>query len=293
MKPAPFDYVAPTTIQEVVALLQKHDGEAKLLAGGQSLVPLLNMRMARPELLIDLRHVQGLEYLREEADGFAIGAMTTERAVEFSDAVKRRNPLLHAGVCLIGHPQIRNRGTIGGSISHADPSSELAAVSVAQDARMRVTGPAGVREIPASEFFVTYLTTALGSAEVLTEVRYPYMDPAVGWSIQEMARRHGDLALAGAVSLLEADASGRCARARVVLFGMAATPVRAHGAEERLVGSDLGDAVLDDAAGRCKDAIEEPLSNQHASAEYRLHLTQVLAQRTLVEARSRLGGRKR
>jgi CO/xanthine dehydrogenase FAD-binding subunit len=161
MKPPPFEYEAPTTIQEVVALLQQHDGEAKILAGGQSLMPLLNMRFARPTALIDLRRLTELDYIREENGTLAIGAMTTKRSVERSDLVKSRQPLLHASTTWIAHPQIRNRGTVGGSMAQADPAAEYPAVALALDAEFVIVGPDGQRSVAASDFFVTYLTTAL------------------------------------------------------------------------------------------------------------------------------------
>jgi carbon-monoxide dehydrogenase medium subunit len=287
MKPPAFDYAAPATVGEAVSLLEQHEGEAKVLAGGQSLMPLLNMRLARPGLLVDLGRVTGLGYVREIDGGLAIGAMTTQRAVEHSPLVASRNPVLHAAMRFIAHPQIRNRGTIGGSLAHADPAAECPAIALAMDAELRVTGPAGERRIPAADFFVTYLTTALAPAEVLTEVRFPALPDGSGWSFMEVARRHGDFALAGAVATLALDRGGRCAAARLVLFGVGSTPLRARAAEDVLRGEKPSSALIDEAAARAAASLEEPLSDVHASGEYRRHLAGVLARRSLAEAAGR------
>ena len=287
MKPPPFDYVAPATVGEAVSLLAQHEGEAKVLAGGQSLMPLLNMRLARPGLLVDLGRASGLDYIREDADGLAIGAMTTQRAVERAPLVASRNPLLHAAIRFIAHPQIRNRGTIGGSIAHADPAAECPAIALATDAELRVVGPSGERTIPAADFFVTYLTTVLAPTELLTEVRFPAFPDGGGWSFMEIARRHGDFALAGAVAIVTLDRGGRCASARLVLFGVGSTPLRARAAEDALRGEKPSEKLFEHAAGKVTAVVDEPLSDVHASAEFRRHLAAVLARRSLAEAAGR------
>lgn len=223
MKPPSFEYAAPSTVEEVVALLQQHDGEAKVLAGGQSLMPLLNMRFARPTAIIDLNRVDGLSEIREEGGRLVIGAMVTKRAIERSELVKSRQPVLHAATLWIAHPQIRNRGTIGGSMAQADPAAEYPATAVALDAEFVVVGPGGPRTIRAEDFFVTYLTTALDENEVLTGVHVPVLPAGTGWSVQEVARRHGDFAMVGAVVTLRREGN-RCSEARVVLFGVGAIP---------------------------------------------------------------------
>jgi carbon-monoxide dehydrogenase medium subunit len=288
MKPPPFEYAAPDTVEEVVALLQRHAGEAKILAGGQSLMPLLNMRFARPTALVDLRRVAGLDGIREENGRLIIGAMTTKRTVERSQLVASRQPLLHAATRWIAHPQIRNRGTVGGSMAQADPAAEYPATAVALDAEFQLVGPNGARSVAAEDFFVTYLTTALDENEVLTEVRVPVLPDRTGWSIQEVARRHGDFAMVGGVFLLGIDAGRRCSSARIVLFGVGPTPVRSRDAEQLLLGEAPGEAVFAVAAAKVDEAIDEPLSDVHASAEYRRHLAQVLTRRGLAEAAGRV-----
>jgi carbon-monoxide dehydrogenase medium subunit len=289
MKPPAFDYAAPTTVDEAVALLQQHAGEAKILAGGQSLMPLLNMRFARPTALIDLRRVAGLDDIREQDGSLVIGAMASKRKVARSKLVKSRQPLLHAATLWIAHPQIRNRGTVGGSMAQADPAAEYPAVAVALGAELRAVGPGGERGVPAEDFFVSYLTTALDENEVLTSVRLPAFPERNGWSIQEVARRHGDFAMVGAAITLGLDGSGRCCDPRIALFGVGPTPLRARDAEQVVAGEAPGEAVFAAAARKASEAIDEPLSAVHASSEYRRHLAQVLARRGLAEAVDRAG----
>jgi carbon-monoxide dehydrogenase medium subunit len=289
MKPSSFDYVAPSTVGEAVSILEQHEGEAKLLAGGQSLIPLLNMRLARPEVLVDLRRLAELDYIREADGGLAIGAMTSKGALERSSVVKDRQPLLHAATLLIGHPPIRNRGTIGGSMAQADPAAEYPAVAVALGTEFRAVGPKGERTVAAADFFVTYLTTALEPAEVLTEVRVPLLADGAGWSVAEVARRHGDFAMAGAAVALELDGSRHCSEARIVLFGVGPTPVRAREAEGGVNGEGPNEKLFEQAGQKASEEIEEPLSDIHASAEYRRHLARVLTRRGLAEAVARAG----
>ena len=284
MKPPSFDYAAPRSVGETVSLLKQHEGDAKILAGGQSLMPLLNMRLARPGLLIDVARVDGLDYIREEDGGLAIGAMTRQRSVEHSELVQRRFPLLHTAILHIAHPQNRNQGTVGGSLAHADPAAELPATALAVDAEFRAVGPAGERRIKAADFFVTYLTTALEPTEVLTEVRFPELPPRTGWSFVELARRRGDFALTGVVARVTVDAGGRCSAAQLVLFGVGATPMRARRAEQRLVGQQCEAPLFEHAGQTASAEIEEPLSDVHASAEYRRDLARVLTRRALAEA---------
>jgi len=286
MKPPPFEYEAPSTVEEVVALLQQHDGEAKILAGGQSLMPLLNMRFARPTALIDLGRLTDLDYIREENGTLAIGAMTTKRSIERSELVKSRQPLLHASTAWIAHPQIRNRGTVGGSMAQADPAAEYPAVALALDAEFVIVGPDGRRSVAASDFFVTYLTTALEENDVLTEIRVPVLPERTGWSIQEVARRHGDFAMVGAVATLRIS-GGSCEDARVVLFGVGSTPQRATAVEQALIGQTASEALFASAAEKADDGLEDTISDVHATAEYRRHLAQVLARRALAEAAER------
>ena len=287
MKPPSFEYEAPTSVEAAIALLRDNEYDAKLLAGGQSLMPLLNMRMTRPALLIDLARVPGLDYVEEKGDALRIGAMTRQRTVELSDVVRKRHPLLHAALLNIAHPQNRNQGTIGGSLAHADPAAELPALALTLDAEMRAFGPNGERTIGASDFFVTYLTTALESTEILIETRFPTLPARTGWSVMEVARRHGDFALAGAMSTVTLDDQGRCAATRLVLFGVGATAVRARKAEQMLAGERPEAALLERAGRAVAEEIDEPLTDVHASADYRRDLAGVLGRRALAEAAAR------
>ena len=293
MKPARFEYAAPDTLSEAVSLLQQHaDEDVKILAGGQSLVPLLNMRMARPDLLVDLNRIEELQYIREEGDWLAIGAMTRKRAVEESELVRRRQPVLLAATQLVAHPQIRNRGTVGGSMAHADPAAEYPALALALDAELRALGPGGERTIAAQDFFQSYLTTALEPVEVLTEVRVPVLAAGTGWSFVEVARRHGDFALGGAAATLRLDPGGNVSEARVVLFAVGPTPIRITQVEEMLTGERPAEALFQEAGRRASQEIEEPLSDVHATAEYRRNLAGVLTGRALREAVERAGAER-
>jgi CO/xanthine dehydrogenase FAD-binding subunit len=290
MKPAPFDYVIPASIEEAVSYLANEDVDTMVLAGGQSLVPLLNMRMARPEMLVDLGKLDGLDFIRETDDGgLAIGAMTTKRSVEHSSLVQNKQPLMHAATCLIAHPQIRNRGTVGGSLAQADPAAEYPAVSLILDARIKAVGPDGERTIPASEFFFTYLTTALQEGELLTEMWLPAFPATRGWAFKEVARRHGDFAMAGSAVTLDLDSSGRCQSTRVVVFALGDTPLRIEKVENAINGQAPSDALFESACLGIAEGVEEPLSDVHASEEYRAELAAVLTRRALREAVDRCG----
>jgi carbon-monoxide dehydrogenase medium subunit len=288
MKPAPFAYFDPSTVEEAVSLLEQQGSEAKLIAGGQSLVPLLNMRLARPTAVIDLNRIDGLSYIREDDGWLAIGAMTRQREVERSELVRTKQPVLYAATKLIAHPQIRNRGTIGGSLAHADPAAEYPALALALGAELRARGPEGERRIAADDFFVTYLTTALEPSEVVTEVRVPVLAARTGWSVLELSRRHGDFALAGVVALLTLAQNGTIEDGRVVLFGVAATPLRATAAEAMLRGERPGEQLFAETGRAASAAVEDGLSDVHASAEYRKHLVSVLTRRALAEAAGRV-----
>jgi len=287
MKPPSFDYEAPVTLDEAVALLAANEFEAKLLAGGQSLMPLLNMRLARPGLLIDLARIPGLDSIEDDGGGLVVGGMTRQRALELSPMAASKHPLLHAALLHVAHPQNRNQGTIGGSIAHADPAAELPALAVALDAEMDAHGPEGVRKIPAADFFLTYLTTSLTGNEILTAVRFPYLPPKTGWSFLEVARRHGDFALTGAIATVSLDGRGSIERARIVLFAVDSRPRRIGAAEALLAGQVPSVALFRRAGEAASAAIEEPLSDVHASAEFRLSLASTLVRRALAEAAER------
>ena len=293
MKPAPFDYYAPESIEEALALLARledEDVDAKILAGGQSLMPMLSLRVARPEALIDLRKLSSLDYIREDNGKIAIGTMTSKSAAEDSDLIRTKQPLFHAATQRIGHRQIRNQGTVGGSFAHADPAAEYPAVALALDMEMTVVSANGHRVIPAADFFVTFLTTDIDSTEILTEVRMPKLPAACGWSFQELSRRDGDFALAGAAVTMSIE-SGKCANARVVAFGINATAVRLQSAEQAVNGEQPGEAIFALAGSKAAEAVDEPLSDVHASAAYRRHLVQVMVSRGLAEAAMRAGGK--
>ncbi|HBZ72876.1 MAG TPA: molybdopterin dehydrogenase [Deltaproteobacteria bacterium] len=289
MKPPVFDYLAPRSVAEAAELLRAHDGEAKVLAGGQSLMPLLAMRLARPSLLVDLGRIPELDYVREDGGVLAIGAMTTKTTIERSPLVRERQPLFHEATRLIGHPQIRNRGTVGGSMAQADPAAEYPAAAIALGATMRTARPEGERSIESANFFLSALTTALGPGEILTEVRIPFLPRGTGWSVLEFSRRHGDFAIAGTVVTLSIEA-GRISSARIALFGVAATPLRVTSGEDALVGERPGQAAFETAAQKARMATEEPLSDLHASGEYRRHLAGALVGQALAEAAARARG---
>lgn len=286
MKPAAFEYFAPRNVEEAVALLNKHSDEAKVLAGGQSLVPLMNMRLARPGVIVDINRIGTLEYIVATPSALRIGALTRQRAAESSTLVADRCPLLRDALRLVGHAQIRNRGTVGGSIAHADPAAELTAVLTALGGDVTVRGRSGTRVIPASEFFVTYLTTALEAGELLTEVRFPTLPPGAGWSWMEISRRHGDFALAG-VGVVVNLRGGVITDVRIALTGVGPTPVRASGAERLLTGRAPSEGLWVEAADAVRAAVE-PDGDIHASAEYRRHVSGVLTQRALREALTRV-----
>ncbi len=286
MKPPQFAYADPTTVEEVLALLQEHGDDAKLLAGGQSLIPVLNMRLARPKVLIDLRRVEGLTYIREEDGHLCIGAMTRHVMVEKSELVRERQPLLTQTMHNIGHIQIRNRGTIGGSLVHADPSAELPAVMVALEATLVITGPDGVREVPAEEFFLMYFTTCVQAGELLTEVRVPVLPERTGYAFEELARRHGDFALAGVAATLTLAEDGTVADCRLGLTGVGMTPVRARDAEDLLKGKAPSPEGFAAAAQAVMGAVM-PDTDVHGTAEYRQQLAGVLTERALTKALQR------
>jgi CO/xanthine dehydrogenase FAD-binding subunit len=289
MKPVAFRYHAPATVDEALGLLAQHGGEAKLLAGGQSLMPLLNFRLSRPAVLIDLNAIPGLAYIREADGHVRLGAMTRQRVIEFSPVVARRLPLLLEATTLVGHLPIRTRGTIGGSLAHADPSAEYPAVVTALEGTVVARSPRGERTLRPAELFQSYLTTSLGHDEILVEVRLPAMPTGAGYAFEEFSRRHGDFALVGIAAMLVGDGS-RCSVARLATAGAGPVPIRLRSAEEILERDGLSDAAIDATARRAAELVQ-PDSDIHASAAYRRNLTRVLTGRALRRARARMGGR--
>ncbi len=287
MKPPPFSYHDPRTVGDVVELLGRLPN-AKLLAGGQSLMPMLNMRFVLPDHVIDLNRVDGLSFIREADGALEIGGMTRQRDLEFSDVVARRCPLMAQAIRLVGHRQTRNRGTLGGSLCHLDPSAELVSVAAALDATVLVAGPGGQREIAFAEFPVAFMTPSIEPDELLTAVRFPIWPKGHGWAFIEFARRHGDFAIVSAGALLVEDAAGKIQRAAVVIGGMGMVPIRAVELERALIGQVPDDRLLREACESCRklDAIEDV----HAPASYRQHLASVLSRRALEQARARLPG---
>ncbi|MEE9198288.1 MAG: xanthine dehydrogenase family protein subunit M [Dehalococcoidia bacterium] len=287
MKPASFEYYAPSELDEALSLLQQHGDDAKVLAGGQSLVPLMNMRLARPSIIVDINGISELEYInRAPEGGLHAGALARQRALERSSLVREISPLISEAMPLVGHFQIRNRGTIGGSVAHADPAGELSAICIALDGEVVLRSTEGERGVKAEELFVTYFTTAIEPTELLTQVRFPAWVPGRGWGFEEVARRHGDFALVGAIALVELDPNRACAWARITLFGVDGTPVRAIEAEESLQGRVIDQAALEGAAALVSDALD-PESDLHASAQYRKEVGGVMARRALAKALAR------
>jgi carbon-monoxide dehydrogenase medium subunit len=279
MKLPPFAYEAPTTVAEAVDLLAEHLDEASVLAGGQSLIPLLALRLARPEVLIDINGLAELSGISAIDGGVAIGAMTREYVAEESEVVAGAVPLLAAALPLIGHEAIRSRGTIGGSLAHADAAAELPAVARALDAEFVVRGPAGERVIPAAQWFEGYLTTARRSDELLVEVRFPAAAQGTGVSFQEVARRHGDFAIVGlAVSLVLS--GGVISDARLAFAGVSDVPVRAADAEDLLAGERPSAELFDEAARRATGGIDPP-ADLHGSSDYRKTVAAAIVRRGL------------
>ena len=284
MKPAPFLYFRPATVEEAVALLAEHGDEAKPLAGGQSLIPAMNFRLARPGALVDLNWIAELSYVRSQRDGLVIGAMTRQRTVERSEEARRVAPLVSEAMPFVAHPQIRNRGTVGGSIAHADPAAELPAVMLALEARFRARSHAGERSIPAGEFFKGALETALGPDELLVEIALSRRPPRSGHAFMEVARRHGDYALVGVAAVVTLDPGGRCGAARIALVSVGDGPALATRAAALLVGAEPTAAAIRAAADAAARQDIDPPADIHASAAYRRHLTAVLTRRALARA---------
>ena len=290
MKPAPFRYLAPKTLDEALDALSQFGYEAKLLAGGQSLIPTMNFRLAQPGVLIDLNRIATLGYIMPSgAGGLRIGAMTRQRQVEQAALVAERAPLLTAAMPNIAHVQIRNRGTIGGSLAHADPAAELPSVVSALGGTLVVQGPSGERRIQVSDFYVGLFATELAADEILTTIELPPKPPRSGFAIQEIARRHGDYALAGIAVHVEVDEQARCTVARLSYFSVGEGPVMATSAAALLLGERPTAAIIEAAAQQASTVDLDPPSDIHASARYRRRLAYVLGRRALSEAFGRAG----
>ena len=284
MKPAKFDYYAPTTLDEALELLARHGPDAKVLAGGQSLMPMMNLRLVRPAVVIDINRVAGLAGINQADGAITIGALTRQRQLERSSAVRDAFPVIAAAISHVGHFQIRNRGTIGGSLAHADPAAEIPALCTALDAEFVVAHSGGEQTVAAADFAIGPLVTALAPEQLLTQVRLPLL-PADGWrwGFREVSRRDGDFALVGAIAMLRLDADNVCREARITMFAVGDAPARMAAAEESLVGRVVDADARAEAAALVSEAVD-PGSDIHASAEYRKEVSAVMARRALEDA---------
>jgi carbon-monoxide dehydrogenase medium subunit len=280
VKPAPFEYHAPATVADAVGVLRDFGDEAKVLAGGQSLVPIMALRLARFDHVVDLNRIAELRGVERRNGTVGVGAMTRQAEVERDPVVADAVPLLARATPLIGHFQIRNRGTVGGSLAHADPAAEYPAVALALDAEFEVQSTTGSRAVPASEFFVSTFMTALDTDDVLAAVHFPVWGGRCGFAVEEVARRFGDFALTGAVCGVELDGEDRVARSAIAMFGMGSTPLRAPQAEAGLAGSSTGDVDVEE-VGRAAAAETDPPDDIHASAAYRRKVGGVVVARAL------------
>ena len=285
MKPPPFRYHDPRSVSDAVGLLAKLENP-KLLAGGQSLMPMLNMRYVLPDNVIDLNKIEALSYLREENGALVSGAMTRQRELEFSDVVAKRHPLIKEAILNVGHRQTRNRGTVGGSLCHLDPSAEIPTVALALDATITVAGPKGNRDIAMADFPAGYMTPSIEADELLTGIRIPAWPQGHGYGFVEFARRHGDFAIASAAALLQEDGNGKITRASLTVGGVAVVPQRMRAVEKALVGQIASEDVFRAACEECRKI--EAIADVHAPADYRQHLAAVLSRRALVAAHGRI-----
>jgi carbon-monoxide dehydrogenase medium subunit len=289
VKPAPFEYFSPQTLDEALALLAEHGSEAKPLAGGQSLIPAMNFRLATPTVLVDLNNLDGLSQIAERGDGLRIGAMTRQRSLERSQTVAQRAPLIAATMPFVAHAAIRTRGTLGGSLAHADPAAELPAVMLALDAHFTLQKRSGSRMVSASDFFVGLFSTAIEPGELLVEIDVPDLPSRSGVAFQEISRRHGDFALAGAAAVVSLDSAGRCTLARVALLSLSDRPVLAEHVSTALVGHPPSTEAIRTAAEAAAAHDIDPTSDLHASSAYRRQLAAVLTRRVLERAFSDAG----
>lgn len=287
MKPPKFDYFAPTDIADALALITEHGEDSRFLAGGQSLVPMLNFRVAAPSALIDLNRIAELQQVRVDDSGdLHLGAMTRTRQIECDPVIGAANPLLQAAASHIAHVQIRNRGTIGGSLAHADPAAELPGIALVCDALLHIAGPTGERVVPAEAFFESIFSTALADGELLTEIVFPAWPAARRWAFEEVSRREGDFAMVGIAAWFDTEDGNRITDARLAAIGAGDTPLRLPSAEAALVGN-IADAALFADAAQAGIADLQPGGDIHASAEYRREVGGVLIGRVLAKARER------
>ena len=286
MKLPPFEYACPTTLPEAIQLLSERDGDAKPIAGGQSLVPMLAFRLAQPTLLVDLRKLADLRGIKISAKGVTLGAMVRWREIEDDERLDAAHPLLKAAVAHIAHYQIRNRGTVGGSLAHADPAAEMPAIAMTCDAEIAVVGKSGARVIQAADFFQGALTTALTADEIIVEVRLPAWPAGRRWGFEEFARRRGDFAMAAAALFYDQSADGKARNAHVGVAGVADRPLRLPSAEDVLSGRAVDQATIAEAEGAASAAVD-PQDDIHANAAYRRALVGTMVERALKRAAAR------
>ncbi len=288
MKPPKFDYYDPEGLEEALRLIENYQRDGKILAGGQSLMPLLNMRLARPKVVVDINRIRELNYVRAVNGTIGVGANVRQRALQADSQIAERIPILRDAAKYIAHPQIRNRGTICGSIAHSDPAAELPALALALEAEMTLTSAKSARSVRAADFFQSFFTTALEPNEILTEVRFSAPPKDTAWSILEVSRRHGDFAIVGIVAALALDQDRRAvASARLVYFGVGPTPMRSEAAENALLGQPAEEAAFA-AAGEIAGRGIDPDNDVHASAEYRRAVAATLTRRALKAAHQKL-----
>jgi CO/xanthine dehydrogenase FAD-binding subunit len=288
MKPAKFDYYRAENIQHACTLLKEYGDDAKILAGGQSLIAAMNYRLARPEVLIDISNIDTPNRVIDEENGVRVIATTTQRFAEKDAGLRKRIPVLVDAIEHIAHFQIRNKGTVGGSIVNADPASELPAMSLLLDAEFEIQSASNKKVVPAEDFFITYMTTSLETDEILSSILFKAPPQTSGWGFHEVARRSGDFALAGSAAIIDLDADNKCSFARVTLFGVAATPVRGTEVEKALLGKQCSLELLKEAAVNVRDIID-PESDVHVTDEYRRNVAEVLTVRALEDALRRAG----
>lgn len=289
MKPPEFEYLRPSTVAEALAALEASGGDAKIIAGGQSLVPMLNFRLLSPTMLIDINRIIELNFLEEQPDGgLRIGALTRHHILETSDVVKRLFPVLNGAMAHVAHLAIRNRGTIGGSITHADPAAELPMMMLLLNAEIKVATPSGPRTIKAADFFIAALTSSVEEDEIVTEVDLPALPSGAGWAFEEVARRAGDFALAAVGVVLTAE-KGCVTHVRIGVMGVGDTPMRMDSAEAILFGQSCHGKTLDDVVKTVRENVE-PMTDLHASSDYRRHLIGVLVRRAVLIAWRRANG---
>ena len=286
MKPAPFEYHAPDSLEEALTLAQTHGFDGKLLAGGQSLIPVMNFRLAQPTALIDLNPITSLDFIETTADNsLRIGAMVRQSRLEKSTVIQTHAPLIHQTMPVVAHSQIRNRGTIGGSLAHADPAGELPVLAVALNAEFKLQKVGAERWVSASEFYQDLFETALLDDEILTEIIIPPAPARTGYGFHELARRHGDYAQAGAAAVLTFDESQVCTAAKLVFLNVGPIPMDAKNAAQMLVGNKLSEELIKEVSEACKQEID-PVGDLHGSAEYKSHLASVMVKRAIVDAKT-------